>query len=316
MHKNKKFTDALELGDLKTLCTIPKTDLHNHAFLGARRSSIEQWTGCSVPAPGKFNSLDEMMVYFYNSFGKYLSSLEGVDFMFSSAIRDAVCDGVTLLEMSIDARIISMHPLGIDAMLEYVEHLKTSSPEIVFKPELGVSRDHDFGKIEPVAIRCIESGLFSSIDLYGNESAQPPDVYKTLYEKAKHVGMKLKAHVGEFGSAESILNTVELLELNEVQHGIAAAESDEVMRRLSDNNICLNICPTSNIMLSRVSCMQNHPVRVLYDNGIMVTVNTDDLTVFNQSVSEEYLNLFETGLFSSDELDEIRQASLLRSAAI
>ena len=103
---------------------------------------------------------------------------------------------------------------------------------------------------------------------------------------------------------------VEELELDEVQHGIAAAQSTSVMKFLADNRIRLNICPTSNVLLGRVESLADHPIRKLYDAGVKVTVNTDDVLVFGQSVSDEFLNLYRVGLFDTAELDELRQNGL------
>ena len=122
--------------------------------------------------------------------------------------------------------------------------------------------------------------------------------------------MKLKAHVGEFGGAEEVRRTIEVLDLDEVQHGIAAAESVEVMQWLSEHQIRLNVCPTSNVMLGGVPDLASHPIRVLFDSGVPVTINTDDLMIFGQSVSEEYRNLYQAGVFSAEELEDIRRASL------
>jgi adenosine deaminase len=83
------------------------------------------------------------------------------------------------------------------------------------------------------------------------------------------------------------------------------------MKWLCDNKIQLNICPTSNILLSRVENYKVHPIRKLYDNGIRVTVNTDDMIIFDQSVSEEFLNLYNSGIFNAVELNEIRENGLL-----
>ena len=96
-----------------------------------------------------------------------------------------------------------------------------------------------------------------------------------------------------------------------MQHGIAAANSKSVMKWLSDNKIQLNICPTSNVLLNRVKNYKVHPIRKLYDYGVKVTINTDDMLIFNQSVSEEFLNLYNAGVFNPAELDEIRQNGLL-----
>jgi len=127
---------------------------------------------------------------------------------------------------------------------------------------------------------------------------------------AKEAGLALKAHVGEWGDADSVQRAVEELELDEVQHGIAAAQSSSVMKFLADNRIRLNMCPTSNVLLGRVESLAEHPIRKLYDAGVKVTVNTDDLLVFGQSVSDEFLNLYQTGLFTVAELDEIRRNGL------
>ena len=82
------------------------------------------------------------------------------------------------------------------------------------------------------------------------------------------------------------------------------------MRFLADNRIRLNVCPTSNVMLGRVDSLPVHPIRKLFDAGVKVTVNTDDVLMFGQSVSEEFLNLYRAGLFSAAELDRIRRNGL------
>ncbi len=106
--------------------------------------------------------------------------------------------------------------------------------------------------------------------------------------------------------ADDVRRAVEELELDEIQHGIAAADLPTVMRFLADNRIRLNICPTSNVMLGRVKDLATHPVRKLYDAGIRVTINTDDFLVFGRSVSEEFLGLYQAGTFTAAELDQIR----------
>ena len=63
-------------------------------------------------------------------------------------------------------------------------------------------------------------------------------------------------------------------------------------------------------MLGSVSSLASHPIRVLVDHGVEVTINTDDPMIFGQSVSQEYLNLFDAGVLSADELDSIRVKSI------
>ena len=79
---------------------------------------------------------------------------------------------------------------------------------------------------------------------------------------------------------------------------------------IKDRNIRLNICPTSNIYLKAIDDIKNHPIKKLFDKGINISINTDDLIVFDSSVSEEYLMLYSNKIFTEEELDIIRRNSL------
>jgi len=82
------------------------------------------------------------------------------------------------------------------------------------------------------------------------------------------------------------------------------------MKWLARNKIQFNVCPTSNVMLGRVKSYIEHPIRILYDYEIPITINSDDMLIFNQSVSQEYLNLYKCGLMTVEELDCIRKRGL------
>lgn len=177
-------------------------------------------------------------------------------------------------------------------------------------PKLGLSRHCQVALLREWMAPWLELGFHRVLDLSGDELAQPIEVFQPLYRAAKNRGMRLKAHVGEWGTADDVRRAVEVLELDEVQHGVAAAESPAVMRFLADHGIRLNICPTSNLLLGRVARLQDHPIRKLFDAGVRVTVNTDDAIVFGVGVSEEFLGLFQAGVFTAAELELIRQWSL------
>ncbi|MGE5652696.1 MAG: adenosine deaminase [Bacillota bacterium] len=184
------------------------------------------------------------------------------------------------------------------------------APESEFLPELSLGRESNVDVVASRLDEIFSYNWFKSVDICNDEFAQPISMFKAIYRRAKASGLRLKAHVGEFGSADDVMEAVEVLELDEVHHGVAAAHSVSIMRWLADHRIQLNVCPTSNIMLKLVSSYADHPIRKLYDHGIPVTINTDDLLIFNQSVSQEYLNLFGSGLMAADELNAIRETGL------
>ena len=79
---------------------------------------------------------------------------------------------------------------------------------------------------------------------------------------------------------------------------------------LAENKIRLNITPSSNVLLGRVRDMAYHPIAELYRKGVGVTINSDDVLIFDSDVSKEYLRLYKSGCLTAEELDDIRQRSL------
>jgi len=310
-----EFIQALENLDLKSLRKIPKSDLHNHAMMGGRLKSIVKFSGKPIE---KFSDGASGVLGINKWLGTIYRPVLELPGAFQAAVEAAFTqakhDGVTVLEMSMDAfmgRMFNISPE--DVISTFAEVHKAIAPDIDFRPELGFSRALPLRTLLSCFEPYIDSGFFRSIDLYDVEDAQPIENFNELYRYAKSQGMKCKAHAGEFGNADSVRKTVEILELDEVQHGIGAAESVEVMKWLSKNGIILNICPESNIVLKRAKSYKTHPIRILHDNGVKVTVNTDDVMLFNAGNSEQYMRLFKSGLFSADELDTIRMNGLNNS---
>ncbi len=307
------FIEALSTDNLTAISAAPKTDVHCHSFLSTRREKAENWLGYPlIKPPFKMKGLEGMHAYIGEVLAPHLDHREGFEFIAASAINDAIQDGVVILEMSFDIRLLKFYLGGGTELRSFIEALVEQYREkIDLRPELGFAREcANDPKWMKSAYEAIELDIFQSIDLYSHQEACAPEAVQSLYTNARAVGMKLKAHVGEFGGAEEVRQTVEILDLDEVQHGIAAAESVEIMQWLSENQIQLNVCPTSNVMLGGIPDLASHPIRILFDHGVPVTINTDDLMIFGQSVSEEYRNLYQAGVFSADELDNIRLASL------
>lgn len=257
------------------------------------------------------SSLDEMVQYAHSVLYPHLMTQRGFEFTSRAAIQDAVADGVSILEMSLDMRFIAMYETGANGFLSFVSGLVAEYRDrIDFRPEIGISRDRSAVDQAMLAGMCMDANVFRSIDLYGNETAQPPELYRDLYRYARTRGLKLKVHAGEFAGPDAISNTLDVLEPDELQHGVMAARSLPLMTRLRRDGIRLHVCPSSNVRLGVVRNMTDHPIRTLFDHGVRVTINSDDPIIFGQSVSQEYLNLFVAGVLTAEELDAIRLEGL------
>lgn len=302
------FQTALATGDLEAVRQCPKGDLHNHAGLSGSRAFLLERTGHDVaPLDRNLGSMAEMHAWVSANVAPLFKGPEGRLLGFEAAFAQARQDGVTRIEFGDDVWTITLGYGSAEELTRSLQGLHRSvAPEIEWIPQLAMSRHCPIEALQRWLAPFLELNAYRTLDLSGDELAQPIEAFRPLYRMAKERGLRLKAHVGEWGSAEDVRRAVEELELDEVQHGIAAAESTAVMRFLADNRIRLNVCPTSNVMLGRVESLERHPIRNLYDAGINVTVNADDCLVFGKSVSEEFLGLYQAGVFTANELDKVR----------
>lgn len=144
-------------------------------------------------------------------------------------------------------------------------------------------------------------GHISYVEKYANVKITPNQrPFESLFEMNQWLKDNVKCHLPQ-GAEE--------LGLDQIQHGVLAAKSEKIMRYLADNQIQLNVCPTSNVMLKVSADYKTHPIHTLFANGVKVTINTDDLLIFNSTLSEEYLKLYKAGMKASD-LEVIRQTGL------
>ena len=308
----KLFEEGLIEEDIEKIRRVPKGDVHSHCGLGMRFSMFNEWAGCIVKKSSRsINGLQGLDDYIINVLFQYIDNEESWAYLIEETVKEAIKDGVKVLETSIDCLTLSAfseRSKFFGTILSIRDHYKK---EIDFRPEIGMAKDIPNESMDRFLLPCIDSGVFTSIDLYGNENFEGFERFKDYYQYAKSKGLKLKVHAGEFHDHRNVLNAIEILEADEIQHGIGAVSSEYVMDLIKERKIRLNICPSSNLILGAVDDVKKHPVKKLFEKGIPLTINTDDLLVFNSGVSEEYLYLYRQGLFNVDELNEIRMLSLL-----
>lgn len=308
-----EFVDALIQENLEAIRRCPKSDLHNHFVLGGSRHFLREYSGRDIlPIKHPLHSMDEMHAWNSRNIGTIFETPEGRRMLIQATFLQAKDDGVTFLEIGED--VWGLGEFFNGSIEELVDAFETAhqeiAPDIELRLQIGMSRHCDIAYLENCLSHFWGCKAFYSIDLYGDELAQPIENFKAIYRRAKSEGLRLKAHVGEWGKAEDVRRAVECLELDEVQHGISAAEDPSVIRFLRDNHIRLNITPSSNYLLGRVTDLKNHPIAELYRNGIDVTINSDDVLIFDSDVSKEYLRLYQCGCLNADELDDIRKSGL------
>ena len=308
MH-SKLFIEALSALDLETLRKIPKSDLHNHFTHGGNRDYIKKKTGHDIkPIAHTLKSMDEMHQWTKENYGSHFNSSQMRKRLIDATFVQAHFDGIHLLEVGEDVWGLNEYfDNDINALIAaFKDSNKLNAPETKLRLQIGLSRHCSIPYLERVIEPFLDESEFYAIDLYGDEMAQPIENFQNIYAKAKQKGLRVKAHVGEWGTASDVIKAVQCLELDEIQHGIAIANDPYAMDFIKERGIRLNITPTSNVKLGRVNHIKNHPIRVLFDIGIDVTINSDDTLIFDSDVSEEYLRLYQHHVLGAEELDYIR----------
>ena len=288
---------------------LPKADVHNHLHLsGAFQLLKKYYPGIDFDMPETFDGFDGMMHFIVQHINPLMQSPEDVTKLMELAIRSAIMDNVTQLEASVDLGLIKYFDNSLDDFLKAVGQLKHSyEDQIDFRPEIGIKKDCPMETVYSNGLACIESEVFAGVDIYGRERDEDLSDFKALFKTAKTRKKKTKVHIGEFTDHRSVEKAIEALEPDEIQHGIGAAASEKTMEMICERGIRLNLCPRSNVALGSVKDSSAHPVRKLYDAGLKITINTDDLLLFGATITDQFTELAQLGTFSLDEIDEIRQ---------
>lgn len=125
-----------------------------------------------------------------------------------------------------------------------------------------------------------------ALDLAGDEAAFPVKQQAEMFRKAKELGIPFTIHAGECGSTQSVWDAIEL-GASRIGHGIAAAKDETLMRYCADHKIPFEMCPVSNLQTKAVRTMEEYPFLRFLEAGIPVTINTDNRTVSNTSMTKE-----------------------------
>ncbi len=140
------------------------------------------------------------------------------------------------------------------------------------------------------------------IGLGGSEQKYPAELFTGAFEQARSMGLHTTAHAGEAAGADSVRAAVELLRAERIGHATRAVEDPSVLNLLAERRIPVEACPVSNLRTGVTARLEDHPVRLYFERGIPVTVNTDDPSMFETSLAGEYLALKERLGFSREEL--------------
>jgi aminodeoxyfutalosine deaminase len=142
----------------------------------------------------------------------------------------------------------------------------------------------------------------------GDERAGPPEWFAGVYTRAAEHGLHLTAHAGENAGPESIWGALNL-KAERIGHGLTAEQDPELIEELAERQVPLEICLTSNLRTGCCAELTQHPVRRYFDQGLMLTLNSDDPAMFRTSLNAEYMLAQQAFAFTDEHLRELARNS-------
>jgi len=298
---------------------MPKAELHLHM-----EGAIPIDTLCALArakrVPGVRNPNDVKKRLAYANFGDFIRAwlwmntfirseddFEGIAY---SVLRDLSRQNVRYVEAFYSPGNYLEHGLTSQGITEsMIKGKQRAERDFGIRCRLIVDLVRDLGpeygrdlvkELEPYVGR----GLVG-VGLGGSEDRFPADSYEQVYEDARRRGYRLTAHAGEVAGAPSIWAAIKKLGAERIGHGLRAYEDGSLISYLRKNQTPLEMCPTSNVRTGVCSSLSSHPIREYFEQGLLVTVNSDDPTMFDTTISREYSILVDSFNFTWDELKQV-----------
>jgi adenine deaminase len=281
---------------------LPKAELHMHIegslepelmFALARRNQVEIpfATVEEVRAAYSFSNLQDFLDIYYQG-AAVLRTEEDFRDLATAYFDRAAADAVTHSEIFFDPQTHTDRGIPFGVVMEGLlagmadaeeRHGLTSKLILCFLRHLD--EDAAFATLrdaEPWLDRIEAVGLDSS------ELGHPPEKFARVFAAAAERGLKRVAHAGEEGPPDYVLQALDLLHIDRLDHGNRSLEDPALVARLVEQGMTLTVCPLSNLKLCVVDAMTSHPIDRMLREGLRVTINSDDPAYFGGYVNDNY----------------------------
>ncbi len=280
---------------MRDLRALPKAHLHLHLEGSMRPGTLRelaQAVGVDVPPIRGFGSFTAF-AGMYVAACSVLTTPDAMARLVREVVEDAAADGAVWVEPAI---YLPRHRdrIGPTALtLEIVlDAAARAARDLGIGVGIVVAADRTAAPSETVELAKLagahaDRGVVA-FGLANDEAGWPPEPFAPAFAIAREAGLLSVPHAGELAGPESVIGALDALGADRIQHGVRAIEDADLVRRLADSPVCLDVCPTSNVMLAVAASIEDHPLPALLAAGVRCSLNADDPLLFGPNLLDEY----------------------------
>ncbi|WP_436917708.1 adenosine deaminase [Acinetobacter schindleri] len=304
---------------LELIQAMPKAELHVHiegTFEPELMFAIAQRNEIAIPYQSveevrqayNFHNLQSFLDIYYAGANVLIHEQDFYDLAWAYFEKCAE-DNVVHTEMFFDPQTHTDRGIAFETVLKGLQRACDDAAE-----KLGITSHLIMCFLrhlsEAAAFETLEQALpykdqIIGVGLDSSEVGHPPSKFERVFAKAREAGFLIVAHAGEEGPAEYVWEALDLLKVNRIDHGVRSEEDPVLMQRLIAEKMPLTVCPLSNLKLCVVDDMQQHNIRRLLQQGVQVTVNSDDPSYFGGYMNDNFIAIAEALDLSNDELKQL-----------
>ncbi|MEW9702058.1 adenosine deaminase [Paenibacillus sp. SI8] len=303
------------------LSRLPKVDLHLHLDGSVKPETILELAlmqGIDLPVYDKEELIPHMRVNeecgslteYLSKFDfttRFLQSAEALERVAYEVIEQSIEHNCKYVEVRFAPQLHRNNGLSVEETMHHVvEGLKRGYRD--FGVRAGViaicMRNHSCSnnlEVVQAAAKYVGKGVVA-VDLAGDEASYPPEFFREVFAESRRLGIPVTIHAGEAAGAVNVYEAVAHLGAVRIGHGVRLKENTSILEMVKDLRIPLEMCPISNIQTKAVSGWDAYPIREYLEQGLVVTVNTDNPSVSGTNITKEYRELADRFGFTAPEL--------------
>ena len=304
------------MNQLELIRALPKAELHvpiEGTFEPELMFSIAQRNQIDIPYKSveevkqayNFHNLQSFLDIYYAGANVLIHEQDFYDLAWAYFEKCAE-DNVVHTEMFFDPQTHTDRGIAFEVVLNGLQRACADA-----KAKLGITSHLIMCFLrhlsEEAAFKTLEQAIpfkdqIIGVGLDSSEVGHPPSKFERVFAKAREEGFLIVAHAGEEGPAEYVWEALDLLKVNRIDHGVRSEEDPKLMQRLIREKMPLTVCPLSNLKLCVIDDMADHNIRRLLQQGVHVTVNSDDPSYFGGYMNDNFIAIAESLDLTADEL--------------